>query len=115
MRFSLATAAAVTAALAGSAAGMSATPPRLLIDQTTPVIVRGSHFHAGEHVRVTAYVVGATATRNVIATRRGTFAVRFAGLKATSCGAYGARAVGSRGSRAAFRFLPPECAPGPAP
>jgi hypothetical protein len=113
MRLPLVIAAAAAAAVAASA-GAGTTSPRLVIEQPAPLLVHGQHFASGEHVRVTGFARGTTTTRWVTATSTGSFFVRFRYLKAPACAPYGARALGSKGSKATVRVMP-ECAPGPTP
>jgi hypothetical protein len=73
----------------------------LIARSVTPFRVTGSRFRPGERVRVTVTPTGgAGLVKRVTASRRGTFALRFPGVHV--CAGVSAKAVGSRGSRAAF-------------
>jgi hypothetical protein len=73
----------------------------LIARSVTPFRVVGSRFRAGERVRVTVRPTGgAGIVRRVTASRRGTFSLAFAGVHV--CAGVSGKAVGSRGSRAAF-------------
>jgi hypothetical protein len=71
-----------------------------------PLAIRGDHFRAREHVRVTT---GAW-TRRAVASRNGVFVVTVRG--ATRCDVVRVLARGSGGSYAVLKLLPsPECLP----
>src|SRR4051795_4729334 len=73
----------------------------LLARNTTPFRVTGAGFLAGERVRVIVTPTGgAGIVRRVTASRRGTFVLAFPGVHV--CAGVSGKAVGSRGSRAAF-------------
>jgi hypothetical protein len=73
----------------------------LFARNTTPFRVTGARFLAGERVRVTVTPTGGTGiVRRVTASRRGTFVLAFRGVHV--CAGVSGKAVGSRGSRAAF-------------
>jgi hypothetical protein len=65
----------------------------------SPLVVRGSHFHARERVRVTATPGG---SRHVRTAANGTFSASFGALPADPCngGSLTIAAAGSRGDRA---------------
>jgi hypothetical protein len=107
----LAAAIALAVILTAGAAAFARPEPRtaaatsrravLFARNTTPFRVTGARFLAGERVRVTVTPTGgAGIVRRVIATRRGTFVVAFPGVHV--CAGVSGKAVGSRGSRAAF-------------
>ena len=82
-----------------------------LVDDTTPVKLRGTGFQSREHVRV-VIVAGSTRTvKRVVATAVGRFTVRVAG-DVNACAGFSATAVGSKGTRASLKRAPGEC---PAP
>jgi hypothetical protein len=73
----------------------------LIARSVTPFRVNGSRFLPGERVRVTVTPTGGSGVvRRLTASRAGTFSVVFAGVHV--CAGVAGRAVGSRGSRAAF-------------
>jgi hypothetical protein len=73
----------------------------LLVRNTTPFRVTGARFVPGERVRVTVTPTGgAGIVRRVTASRRGTFVLLFRSVHV--CAGVAGKAVGSRGSRAAF-------------
>jgi hypothetical protein len=86
------------------AAGPAAVTTRravLIARSVTPFRVTGSRFIARERVRVTVTPTGGRGiVRHVTASRRGTFLLGFPGVHV--CAGVSGRAVGSRGSRAAF-------------
>jgi hypothetical protein len=94
---------AATAAFAAPRTRSAATTRRavLIARNTTPFRVTGARFLPGERVRVTVTPTGGSGVvRRVTASRRGTFAVVFPGVHV--CAGVSGRAVGARGSRAAF-------------
>jgi hypothetical protein len=73
----------------------------LVARSTTPFRVAGSRFLPGERVRVTVTPTGgAGIVRHVTASRGGTFLLGFPSVHV--CAGVAGRAVGARGSRAAF-------------
>ena len=73
----------------------------LIVRSTTPFRVVGARFRPGERVRVTVTPTGAMGiVRRVTASRRGRFVLVFHGVHV--CAGVSGRAVGNRGSRAAF-------------
>src|SRR3954452_20506631 len=73
----------------------------LFARHTTPFRVAGARFLAGEGVRVTVTRTGGAGIgRRVTASRGGRFVLAFPGVHV--CAGVSAKAVGSRGSRAAF-------------
>jgi hypothetical protein len=96
----------VVAGLAlAAAAGSAATPaPSIHIVARAPLVVAGANFKAGEVVTVTVIGRRAAAPLQRRATSRGgSFRLRFPGVSLGECDAYGIRAVGNRGSRAAYK------------
>ncbi len=90
-------------AAASTAAAHVAVPSR------SPVVVRGTGFHANERVTVTVSAKS-THTKRVTANRLGNFRVTFLGFSLGYCEIYSVRARGSRGSSAVLNVIP-ECAP----
>jgi hypothetical protein len=88
----------------GASSGTAAAPRRASLRPANddPFRVRGSGFRRRELVRVTVTVLGATRgrTRRVRAGPRGTFVLAFRDIE--PCRGVRGRAIGSRGSRAAF-------------
>jgi len=99
------------AAIAVSAAGAS-THATLRLADDDAIVLRGAGFVAGEHVRVSVVAGTEHAAKRVIARPTGRFTVRFASLSANTCAAFGATAIGDKGSRATYKRSPGMC---PAP
>jgi hypothetical protein len=93
-------------AVAAPLAAAQTLRPRIVVTDD-PVAVRGTGFRAGEHVRV-KLSAGATYSRRVTATARGTFRVVFPSASIDSCRGYTASAIGDGGSRAWLKIAP-EC------
>ena len=73
----------------------------LIARSVTPFRVSGARFRPGERVRVTVTPTGAMGiVRHVVASRRGTFVLVFGRIHV--CAGVSGKAVGNRGSRAAF-------------
>jgi len=89
-------------AVLASTAG-AGTRPSLRVAATNPVTIVGTGFKAGERVRVTVSTAGERATRLTVASARGWFRVRFAGIRAASECKVFAVATGSNGSRAVWK------------
>ena len=97
----------------GPASTAPAAKPTLRLVAKSPAKLRGTGFKARERVRVTLVVDETSRVRTVRATTAGAFTATFEGMAATDpCSAIGARAVGSRGSRAALK-LPQRMCPMP--
>jgi hypothetical protein len=91
-------------------AAATATRPRVWLSSESPAVVRGTGFHAAEHVTVTVSGGGASLRRAVVATATGTFVARWQqSVQSGDCGAITVRAVGDAGSRAGLKIIP-ECA-----
>jgi hypothetical protein len=88
--------------------------PRLSVLDTSPFMVRGSHFKPAEHVRVTVRSSEGSAARLAVTTRTGSFTMRFPTVTLGSCAAYMVRVTGSLGSTATLRVIP-DCPNGPTP
>jgi hypothetical protein len=104
--------AAIALLLAGLGAGStSKRHATLRLVKPAPLQLVGSHFVARERVRVTASADGASVSKRVRASHRGTFAVAFA-FGAGHCAGLRVVAVGSAGSRVTLKRLPlPACMP----
>jgi hypothetical protein len=91
----------------------AAVGPSLKIEGHSPLVVSGSSFAAGEKVTVTALTgLGPRVVRLTAA--RGGFRARFDLPKSGCAAAFGARAVGSKGSRTTVIFAKaPSCVPPP--
>ena len=101
-------------AMAGliAAATAVATPqrPSLRLVDTDPATFSGRAFKPRETVRIVFVETGAPSLR-VRANRYGTFTASFDGVALDRCEAAFVRAIGARGSRAAYKRLPaPMCA-----
>jgi len=91
------------ALMAAGVAGAASSPPRLTLTDRSPVVVRGTHFRAGESVTVVLTAAGRW-TRRAVASADGSFSVRF-GLTLRPCDDdVTLQGFGSKGSRA--RSLP---------
>jgi hypothetical protein len=102
-------AAALSAAGAGAARTDTSAKASLRLVSLSPVTVRGAGFVARERVRVdlTGQV---SRRRRPVASRLGSFTVRFDGVTATRCDLIRVVAVGGNGSRAGLKLLPaPAC------
>ena len=112
MRVALALAAAALALVpAGAGAEQStAAKPRLRLVQSAVLAVRGTHFVAGEHVRVTV-TAGSKLTRRVTANGDGGFVARFRTSFDRCDAGFLISAVGDRGSRARLKVPERMCPP----
>jgi hypothetical protein len=110
MRIALVLAAVAFSLLAQSSAAATRATLRLL-DDTSPVTLRGAGFHSREHVRVVIVNGSARTVKKVVATALGRFSVRVQG-DVNACVGFSATAVGSDGTRASFKRAPGQC---PAP
>jgi hypothetical protein len=106
----LATVLVAAAVVVGSAGATSRATLR--VADAGPVVLRGAGFHAGEHVRVSVVAGMQRASKRVTTRPAGRFTVRFASLSADACAAFGASAIGDKGSRAFYKRAPGMC---PAP
>lgn len=102
----------VAAALVAPAA--LATTPRLIVADTTPFTVRGTHFKPHERVRVAVTTSAGAGVHTVTAGEAGGFLTRYTLISLGTCAAYTVRVTGNLGSRATVRVMP-ECANGPTP
>jgi hypothetical protein len=103
---------AVVAIVAGILAGVSAAAgsrPSIRIVQSRPLVVAGSHFRAGERVKVVAHLTR-TIVRHVVA-RHGSFRVNLGMVPVSKCEGIRIVAVGSRGSRATLKIPRSGCIP----
>jgi hypothetical protein len=103
---------AVVAIAAGILAGVGAAAgsrPSIRIAQSRPLVVAGSHFVAGERVKVVAYL-SRRVVRHAVA-RHGSFRVNLGTVPMSKCQGMRIVAVGSRGSRATLKIPRPECMP----
>jgi len=99
----------VIAALAAAVVvpSASAAYPRIVIAQTRPLVVAGSHFKARERVTVTF----GQSSRHVRATALGTFQTSFADVLVDRCSGFSIAAVGALGDRAALVQSRAKCEP----
>jgi hypothetical protein len=81
-------------------AATASTAPRLRIAVDSPLDLRGSGFKPLERVKITAAGVDEPLVRWVVATRVGTFRVRFAASADWCNGIRDIRAAGRKGSKA---------------
>jgi hypothetical protein len=100
--------AAITVASA-SLAGVRSVRPALRLTDGAPLTIRGTHFRAGERVRVTAISLG-SATRRTSAGPGGSFVMRLA-IKYNRCSGLTVIARGTKGSRAAIKRPAMDCKP----
>src|SRR5579872_7148546 len=101
--------AAFAALLAASAAAAAATPPTLRIVRASPLVVVGTHFRAGETVKVTAY--GTPHVTRSVRARNGTFTIDLGKVVFGRCAGVRVTALGSQGSAAATKVPRPACTP----
>lgn len=86
--------------------------PGLQVLDRGPLIVRGTGFAPRERVVVTVSVDGERTRRSSIATHRGTFTVRFDGIRLDACTGATLVATGRRSETARLKISLREC-PGP--
>jgi hypothetical protein len=89
----------------------SSSAVHLTVPSRSPVVVRGTGFHASERVTVTVTVAAKSTHRKVVtAGARGNIRAAFPGFSIGYCESYVVRARGNRGSSGVFKVIP-ECAP----
>jgi hypothetical protein len=81
--------------------------PSLRVRSLAPFTVRGTHFQPFESVRLT---FAGTRVAHGKADANGAFVVTFRGVDVDPCNGYAVKAVGAKGSVAALRAPPRECA-----
>jgi hypothetical protein len=94
------------------AAGTAAHPPRLALERTAPLTVKGQHFRAHERVRLVLHQPTGTTRRRATAGSHGRLRRVFRGVTVDRCVGLWVSATGSAGSHATVvhRALP-ECPP----
>jgi len=112
MRILLVLAVALTVAVTAQASSSSA---QLRISGFAPLLVRGSGFHAREHVLVRMSFGTTAATKTVVASRSGGFSVSFQTGADTQCGQLVVTARGATGSKASSKAPRAPCGIPPAP
>jgi hypothetical protein len=90
------------------AAGTERRPALRLLD-SMPLVVRGTGFRAGEHVRLTLLTPRPTRTAARTASRAGTFTARITLTPILCQRARAVVAVGDRGSRARLKLAGSDC------
>ncbi len=113
MRATIVSLTAAVAALCVTAPSSAASPPRLRVAGTQPLVVLGSAFDPGEHVTLTALTL--TGPKKILAkaTRSGGFRATFR-LSTQPCGrAFTIVARGAAGNRATLRLVGAPCIPPP--
>jgi hypothetical protein len=103
-------AALFTAGMLGQAVAATPRATLRLVDDTAPVMLRGSGFQPREHVRVVVVAGSTQSVHRTIATRRGRFVVKLAWVDLSACTGLSIRAVGSDGSKATLKRPPGQCA-----
>jgi len=103
---------AVVVAAATLATAGATVRPTLRLADSDPVMFRGAGFVPGEHVRVFVVAGREHAAKRLTARPTGRFTVRFTSLDPNACAAFGATAIGDKGSRATYKRAPGMC---PAP
>jgi hypothetical protein len=104
---------ALLAALALAGLASASTRPSLRVLRLDPLTVRGTHFRAGERVRVTLRYAETRKTRRVRVSSAGTFTTAFdttTQLDPCTSG-FSVVAVGASGERAVVKVVPHECPP----
>lgn len=96
----------------GAVTAANATSPTLRLVDRSPLLVRGSGFKAGEHVRVWLVLTTSRRYRDTLAGAAGGFTVRFTVTPLQCPFLRSLTATGSKGSRAALK-LPPSMCPQP--
>lgn len=91
------------------AAAASAASPKIAIVDRSAFAVRGTTFHAGEHVLVSVNVNGKSYSKRMTAGKGGGFLARFTTVFVPRCASFVVSARGDEGSRAGLRIIP-ECA-----
>jgi hypothetical protein len=81
---------------------------QLRLMAAAPVVVGGTGFQAGEHVRLVVRSP-ALVTRRVTAGRAGDFTMRLKAFAGDICTGFSVTATGDRGSRASYTRLPQQC------
>jgi hypothetical protein len=100
-------------ALVGCAAARTPAPPTLRVVSTSPLVVAGTGFRAGERVTVTALSSVRPHIVRIRATRRGSFRVRL-GRFTQPCGSpWAVRARGASRRVAVVRLAAAPCVPPP--
>ena len=94
-----------TVALVVASAALAA-PAKLVIMDRSPVAIRGSSFHPGEHVLVSFSAKGDRASKRLVAGTGGGFMARFPAMHIASCAAYMVRATGDEGSHFTLKVTP---------
>jgi hypothetical protein len=86
--------------------------PTLRLVDSTPIVLRGSHFRAHERVLVRLTVSELERARNVRANAAGSFTVTYASVSFDRCSAdFSAVATGRSGSRASVKLAQLACPP----
>jgi hypothetical protein len=102
-----------------SPAASSSPQPTLRVLDKAPLVLRGTGFKRAERVKVSVVTAPVVLIRTTLASRSGTFVIRFDTIVDACHGARAATAIGMRGSKAAIvlaRPLDRYCvAPGGAP
>jgi hypothetical protein len=88
----------------------SAAKPRLSVVSTTPLVVAGTGFRAGETVRLIVKADAGASSRRDEASGAGRISVRFRGLEVDRCDYLIITARGDKGSLAQLRRMPRACA-----
>jgi hypothetical protein len=101
----------VAVVLLPSAVASAQPSPRVALVDRSPATVRGTSFAPAERVAVMLSVGNVTLKKTVVARSSGAFVARWRRSVPTGCVAVGIVAHGSMGSRALYRFSPPECPP----
>jgi hypothetical protein len=110
MRGAVLIAALCAAGTLGQAVAATPTATLRLIDDTTPVMLRGSGFQPREHVRIIIAASSSQSIRRTVATRLGRFAVKLESVDVNACTGLSIRAVGSDGTKATLKRPPGQCA-----
>ena len=101
-------AAGCASAEGGGGSASSSRRASITVIATPPLAVRGAGFKPREHVTVTVQATGRV-QKQVAASSRGGFTLRFQSLAPSACAGLSITAIGNRGSRAAYRRSPGLC------
>jgi hypothetical protein len=111
MRWVVALLALATLSTPGVGGSASPAGAHVVVLDRSPVVVRGTQFVAQESVTVRVVVRGGPRyVKTVRAGAGGRWTARFRAASLGQCDSFLVRAVGERGSRAAYTELPPPCA-----
>ena len=115
MRTAAVTVVAAAALAVAVGAGATTRAALRLVTTQPAVVVRGTHFHPVERVRVSLAYSGTVTTRRMRTTSAGTFTVSLGTLAGFDpCSdMFNVLAIGAAGEHVSIKFVPRECPPPP--